>query len=59
MRNTVKSRFAAARFLDSHTAELTTEAGEVTRVGFENALIAVGTRPHRPPEVPFDGKRVF
>ena len=39
--------------------ELTTEAGEVSRAGFEHALIAVGTRPHRPENVPFDRKRVF
>ena len=59
MRNTVKSIFASARFLDANTVELTTDAGDVSHVGFNNALIAVGTRPHRPDTVPFDGKRVF
>ena len=59
MRNMVKSVFAAARFVDANTVELTTDAGEISQIGFKNALIAVGTRPHRPPEVPFDRKRVF
>jgi NAD(P) transhydrogenase len=59
MRNMVRSMFAAARFKDANTVELTTEAGEVSHVGFQNALIAVGTRPHRPDSVPFDRKRVF
>lgn len=59
MRNVVRSAFAAARFLDRNRVELTTEAGEVSQAEFDNALIAVGTRPHRPPEVPFDGAHVF
>jgi NAD(P) transhydrogenase len=59
MRNTVGSIFATARFLDANRVELTTDAGEVSQVGFKHALIAVGTRPHRPDTVPFDGKRVF
>ncbi len=59
MRNMVRSQFASARFLDKETVELTSEAGEVSQARFRNALIAVGTRPHRPKEVPFDGQRVF
>ena len=59
MRNTLRSAFASARFLDRNTVELSTDAGDAPQVGFENALIAVGTRPHRPDSVPFDRKRVF
>jgi NAD(P) transhydrogenase len=59
MRNMVQNIFASARFVDTQTVELTTDAGEVSHARFRNALIAVGTRPHRPKEVPFDGKRVF
>ena len=59
MRNTVQSLFATARFIGPHEVELTTEAGEVSHVGFKHALIAVGTRPHRPDNVPFDKTRVF
>ncbi|OYU39135.1 MAG: NAD(P)(+) transhydrogenase (Si-specific) [Pseudorhodobacter sp. PARRP1] len=59
MRNTVHSMFATARFVGPHEVELTTEAGEVSHIGFAHALIAVGTRPHRPDNVPFDKTRVF
>ena len=59
MRNGVRSAFAEARFLDAHMVELESASGEVSRVAFENALIAVGTRPHRPESVPFDRTRVF
>lgn len=59
MRNAVQSVFATARFLDPHRVELTSETGEVWQVGFAHALIAVGTMPHRPANVPFDRTRVF
>jgi NAD(P) transhydrogenase len=59
MRNTVRSVFATARFVDENTVELTNDAGDISQVRFQNALIAVGTRPHRPDTVPFDKKRVF
>jgi NAD(P) transhydrogenase len=59
MRNTVQSIFATARFLDANRVELTTDAGEISQIGFKHALIAVGTRPHRPDNVPFDKTRVF
>ena len=59
MRNMVRSIGAEARFLDAHTVQLTSEAGEVSRAEFECALIATGTRPFRPDHVPFDKTRVF
>ncbi len=59
MRNGVKSVHAAARLLDAHRAEITTDVGEHYEVAFDKALLAVGTRPHRPDNIPFDGKRVF
>lgn len=58
-RNMVDSAFAEARFIDAHSAELTDAGGTRTRVEFDKALIATGTRPYRPENVPFDGKRVF
>jgi len=59
MRNGVRNARAAARFVDAGRVELETDAGERSEVGFKNALISVGTRPHRPDNVPFDRKRVF
>ncbi len=59
MRNLVKSVFAEAKFVGPDEVELTNEAGEVSHAKFANALIAVGTRPHRPENVPFDRTRVF
>jgi NAD(P) transhydrogenase len=59
MRNAVKNIRALARFTGPNSATLTTEEGETSEVGFTHALISVGTRPHRPDGVPFDGKRVL
>ncbi|WP_136621366.1 MULTISPECIES: Si-specific NAD(P)(+) transhydrogenase [Mesorhizobium] len=59
MRNTVKSARAAVKFLGPNKVSLTTDTGDYSEVGFANALIAVGTRPHRPRDVPFDKTRVF
>jgi NAD(P) transhydrogenase len=58
-RNAVRTTRAAARFLDPHRIEATTEAGEVQVIEGDRFLIAVGTRPFRPPEIPFDGRRVL
>ncbi|MEI9931973.1 MAG: FAD-dependent oxidoreductase [Rhizomicrobium sp.] len=59
MRNTVRSLFAAAKFLGPNRVQFTTDAGEVSEADFDHALIASGTHPHRPHNVPFDGKRVL
>ncbi len=59
MRNMVRSAFAEARFTGPNEVELTADSGEVSHVGFDHALIAAGTRPHRPANVPFDRTRVF
>ncbi|MEG6507998.1 Si-specific NAD(P)(+) transhydrogenase [Methyloligella sp. 2.7D] len=59
MRNMVGFALAEARFIDAHTVELTSDADEVTRVAFDKAVIAAGTKPYRPSHVPFDGVRVF
>jgi NAD(P) transhydrogenase len=59
MRNMVRSVAATARFVDPNRVELTTEKDEHSETSFDHALIAVGTRPHRPDNVPFDRKRIF
>lgn len=59
MRNAVRSVHAAGTFIDANRLQLTTESGERSEVEFNNALIAVGTKPHRPADIPFDRKRIF
>ncbi|MCB1479512.1 MAG: Si-specific NAD(P)(+) transhydrogenase [Rhodobiaceae bacterium] len=59
MRNMVRSAFASARFVNANEVELTTDSGEVSHIGFDKALIAVGTQPFRPDHIPFDKTRVF
>lgn len=59
IRNGVRSQHAAARFVDANRASLTGEDGKVSEVSFDHAVISVGTRPHRPEDVPFDGRRIF
>jgi NAD(P) transhydrogenase len=58
-RNSVAHQRGTAMFIDPHRISITTEAGEVSIVEGEKFLVAVGTRPHRPKEVPFDGSTVL
>ncbi len=48
-----------AELADAHTVLVHGADGGVTRLGGEYILIATGSRPARPPEVPFDGEYVF
>ena len=59
MRNSVKNMHAVARLTGPNRASLTTETGETSEIEFSNALISVGTRPHRPDNIPFDQNRIF
>ena len=58
-RNTVTQVCGTAMFIDSHRVSVTNEVGEVRIFEADKFLIAVGTRPHRPKDVPFDGHRVL
>ena len=58
VRNHVHMLHGAARFLDSHLLEVTIEAGEMVVLRGERIVIAVGTNPHRPENIPFDGRTV-
>ena len=58
-RNGVHTIKGTARFLDPHHVEVTAD-GEALRVFHgEKILLAVGTRPYRPADVPFDGIHVL
>lgn len=59
MRNGVRHLQGRAQFLSSDRLLLTTDRGEQQQIAFDYALIAVGTRPHRPTHVPFDREHVF
>lgn len=44
---------------DAHTVRVHTPDGAVRDLETEIILIATGSSPHRPPEIPFDGQRIF
>jgi NAD(P) transhydrogenase len=48
-----------ARFEDSHNINVVSENGASRVLRGEVILIATGSKPHRPPEIPFDDKSIF
>jgi NAD(P) transhydrogenase len=58
-RNMVQAMFGTGRFLDPHTVEITLNDGGIRIVSCDKIMIAVGTRPFRPPDVPFNGINVL
>ncbi|MFN8642118.1 MAG: Si-specific NAD(P)(+) transhydrogenase [Candidatus Binatia bacterium] len=56
--NQVELVYGSARFVDPHTVEVDGQAGSET-VAADAFVIAVGSAPARPPQVPFDGATVF
>ncbi len=48
-----------AKFEDAHTIAVQTPNGDVERIAGDVILIATGSRPHRPREIPFDDKFFF
>jgi NAD(P) transhydrogenase len=57
-RNSVTWLSGEARFIDPNTLDVATDRGEIRHVRGERILIAVGTSPHRPAHVPFDGEYI-
>jgi NAD(P) transhydrogenase len=57
-RNSVATVAGAARFLDAHAIEVTTDAGEIKHFHGDNFVLAVGTEPYRPSSIPFDGDAI-
>ncbi len=47
-----------ASLKDAHTVRVTSGSG-VTEIGADIILIATGSSPHHPPEVPFDGNLIY
>lgn len=58
-RNHVPVMSGHARFLDPHTLEVESVDGVKRRVRGRAFVIAVGSRPYRPPEVDFSHPRIF
>jgi len=48
-----------ARFVDAHTLEIGEEKGAKEQITADNFVIAVGSRPYRPPDVDFSHPRIF
>ncbi len=57
-RNAVTTLRGMARFLDPHRIEVTLDSGDVRVLTGERFLVAVGTRPYRPADVPFNGHSI-
>ncbi len=49
----------AARFEDAHTVAAIDQYGAPRYIRGEVILIAVGSKPHRPPDIPFDDNFIF
>ena len=58
-RNQIDIIHGHARFVDPHTVEISSTAHTTVRRTAEKFLIAVGAKPHRPPDVHFNGTSIF
>lgn len=58
-RNGVKVLGGHARFVDEHQVSVTSADGSQHIYSAHYFLIAVGTRPHRPDHIPFDGQTIL
>jgi NAD(P) transhydrogenase len=58
-RNGVQVLRGEATFVDPHTLAVVADDGQVRRVSGATILIACGTRPFRPEDVPFNSQVVF
>ena len=58
-RNGVQTMVGTGRFTDSHMIEVTLGNGDVRLVEGDKVMIAVGTRPYRPADVPFNGTSIL
>lgn len=59
LRNGITVEYGDARFVDAHTVEIESEDKNRRRVSGKAIVVAVGSVPHRPKNIPFDGKRVI
>jgi NAD(P) transhydrogenase len=58
-RNGVQTMVGTGRFTSPHMIEVTLNNGDVRLVEGDKVMIAVGTRPYRPADVPFNGTSIL
>lgn len=58
-RNQVTTLRGEAKFIDKSTIEVAGEEGETFTFEGDRFLLAVGTVPYRPDDIPFDGKTIL
>lgn len=58
-RNKVDTIRGTAHFINPHRIEVVGEQGEITAWSADRFIIAVGTQPFRPTDIPFDGESVL
>ena len=58
-RNRVTTLMGVARFTGPNAIEVSCAEGESHAFTADRFLLAVGTKPHRPESVPFDGRKVL
>lgn len=58
-RNGVKVLSGMASFLDPHTVRITNATGQTADYQARNIVIATGTVPHRPDNIPFDDETII
>jgi NAD(P) transhydrogenase len=57
-RNGVQTMAGSAHFVDPHVIEVTPPSGDPVRLKADKIVIAVGTKPYRPANIPFDDKSI-
>ncbi|NJO38320.1 MAG: Si-specific NAD(P)(+) transhydrogenase [Rhizobiales bacterium] len=57
-RNQVHTLRGHARFVDPHSVDVQKPDGDSVRLSAPRFLVAVGTKPFRPAEIPFDGEAI-
>jgi NAD(P) transhydrogenase len=58
-RNRVPIYFGRAQFVDQHTIDVVSDSGTKERLTAVSVVIAVGSRPYRPPDVDFTHPCIF
>jgi NAD(P) transhydrogenase len=58
-RHKIETVWGSGTIVDPHTVRVRTATGETRDLNTAFILIATGSSPYRPPEVPFDGIRIY